>query len=461
MATMEGQWVHMVGIAGVGMSGIARVLFEEGIKVSGSDLQNNTVTQTLEGLGIAINYGHSPSNIREGVDLVVISSAIPSDNCEVLRARDSNIPVIKRGEMLAQMMNCRKGIAIAGAHGKTTTTSMIYTVLAAGKMDPTFIVGGEILDSHLNARLGTGEYFVAEADESDASFLCLQPYIAVVTNIENDHLDYYKSFERIQSAFKQFVEQVQPDGFTLLYGGDPFASLIKEQISKPIILYGENENYDYSMADWQPRGMGSIFTVLKEGRRLGDIELSVPGRHNALNALAAVAVACECRLEFETIRLALRGFQGTKRRFQVLGEVSGVTVVDDYAHHPTEIKATIDTARNLEVGRIVVIFQPHRYSRTRLLGAQIGQSFAGADLIILTDIYPAGEKPIEGISSEMIYQAAKKAGDNVVYIPDLEKAEDYVVKYMKKDDLLITMGAGDIWMLGMNVVERLRKNGLA
>ena len=456
MATMEGHWVHMVGIAGVGMSGIARVLTEEGTKVSGSDLQNTTITKSLEEMGIVINYGHSSSNIGEGVDLVVISSAIPSDNCEVLEARKRNIPVIKRGEMLARMMNSYKGIAVAGAHGKTTTTSMIYTVLAAGNMDPTFIVGGEIRESKLNACLGKGDYFVAEADESDASFLRLQPYIAVVTNIENDHLDYYKSFERIQNAFKQFIEQVRPDGFALLYGGDPFADLIKDQVARRILLYGEDKEYDYAMVDWRTEGMGSVFTVLKNGSRLGEIELSVPGRHNALNALAAVAVACETGVEFEKIRSALRTFQGTKRRFQLLGEVNGITVVDDYAHHRTEIKATIEAGKNLKPGRLVVAFQPHRYSRTNLLGTQIGQSFVGADMVILTGIYSAGEKPIEGVSSELIYQAAKKAGNNIIYIPELDEAEDYVTKNLKKEDLLITMGAGNIWMLGMNVVERLR-----
>lgn len=461
MATMSGHWVHMVGIAGAGMSGIARVLCEQGARVSGSDLQNNSTTKNLEEMGVVVNYGHSSSNVGEGVDLVVISSAIPADNCEVAQAHKRNIPVIKRGEMLARMMNPQKGIAIAGAHGKTTTTSMIYTVLSAGDLDPTFIVGGEIRETQMGAHLGTGDYFVAEADESDASFLRLHPFIAVVTNIENDHLDYYKSFERIQNAFKQFVTQVRSDGFALLYGGDPFAGMLKEQVPQRILLYGEDKNYDYCLADWQPHGMGSAFTVIKNGRRLGNIVLSVPGKHNALNALAAAAVANESGLDFETIKSALKSFQGTKRRFQILGEVNGITVVDDYAHHPTEIKATINTAKSLNPGRLVVMFQPHRYSRTRLLGTQIGESFTGADLVILTDIYPAGEKRIEGISGELIYQAANKAGDNVVYIPDREKAEDYALNHLEQGDLLITMGAGDIWMLGMNIVERLCKNSQA
>lgn len=459
MATMSEQWIHMVGIAGAGMSGIARVLRQQGMKVSGSDLQNSMITKSLEEMGINIHYGHSSSNIREGVDLVVISSAIPADNSEVLEARRKNIPVIKRGEMLARMMNNTKGIAIAGAHGKTTTTSMIYTILADGNLDPTFIVGGEIRGSQLNAQLGQGEYFVAEADESDASFLCLQPFIAVVTNIENDHLDYYKSFDRILSAFKQFVSQINPDGFALLYGGDACANLIKQQVAQRILLYGEKEEYDYCLKDWQPRGMGSIFTVLHQGYYLGEIQLAVPGRHNALNALAAVAVACEAGLEFEQIKRSLRSFQGTKRRFQVLGEVEGITVVDDYAHHPTEIKTTIEAARNLEIGRLLVIFQPHRYSRTQLLGKQIGQSFSGTDLTIITDIYPAGEKPIAGVSSELICQAAKDSGCNALYIADRKQAEDYALSYLKQGDLLITMGAGDICYSGMNMVERLRNNG--
>jgi UDP-N-acetylmuramate--alanine ligase len=455
MATMEAQWVHMVGIAGAGMSGIAKVLHEKGVKVSGSDLQNNSITQNMKDAGIIVDYGHSSSNVREGVDLVVISSAVSSANCEVTEAHQRNIPVIKRGEMLARMMNSCKGIAIAGAHGKTTTTSMIYTVLAAAEMDPTFIVGGEIRESKLNACLGQGEYFVAEADESDASFLCLRPYIAVVTNIENDHLDYYKSFERIQNAFKRFIAQVRPDGLAFIFGGDPLAASLKEQSAQRVILYGENREFDYSMADWQAQEMGSTFTVFQRGECLGRVRLSVPGRHNALNALAAVAVAREIGLDFATISRALAGFQGTKRRFQPLGEVNGIKVIDDYAHHPTEIKATIEAGQNMNPGRLVIVFQPHRYSRTRLLAAQIGESFAGADLVILTGIYSAGEKPIEGVSSELIYSAAKEAGSNIVYIPELEKAEDYVLDILQPQDLLITMGAGDIWKLGMNIVERL------
>ncbi|CFX63069.1 UDP-N-acetylmuramate-alanine ligase [Syntrophomonas zehnderi OL-4] len=454
MTTDSSQWVHMVGVAGAGMSGIARVLKEQGIKVSGSDLQNNEITKKLTDIGVEIKQGHSSAYLQEGVDLLVISSAIPEDNVEVQEARRRGIPVLKRGEILARLANASKGIAIAGAHGKTTTTSMLYTVLEACGLDPTFIVGGEIQGSELNARLGQGEYFVVEADESDASFLELRPFISVVTNIENDHLDFYKSFDRIKKAFEQFLDQVDPDGFALIYGADQCLQEIQRNLSGRVITYGEDSRFDYCLKNWQVQGMGSSFDVYRHQDFLGKIELLVPGRHNALNALAAVAVAFELGYSFQSAAAGLSNFQGAKRRFQVLGTLEGRSmVVDDYAHHPTEIKATISAAQSLNYDRVVVVFQPHRYSRTGLLAEQFGACFKEADLVIISDVYSAGEKPINGVSGELIYQMARKVGCNALYIPTLDDIESFLHQEIRDNDLLITMGAGDIWKLGVKLVN--------
>lgn len=455
MTTQSKQWIHMVGIAGAGMSGIARVLTQQGIKVSGSDLQSSTITKKLAEIGVEIFKGHSSSYLQEGVDLLVISSAIPPTNIEVQEAQRRGISVLKRGEMLARLVNASKGIAIAGAHGKTTTTSMLYTVLAGCGLDPTFIVGGEIQGSDLNARLGNGEYFVVEADESDASFLELRPYIAVVTNIENDHLDYYKSFDCIQEAFRQFISQVNPAGFALLYGGDQYLQRISQDYDGKVILYGEDSSFDYSLQNWEAQGLGSVFEVYHKRDYIGKVTLSVPGRHNALNALAAIAAALELGYSFADTAASLSDFHGAKRRFQILGNIAGSTIVDDYAHHPTEIKATISAARHLDYDRIVVVFQPHRYTRTELLAEEFGSCFTEADLVIISDIYAAGEMPIAGVNGELIFHSAREAGCNVVYIPTLENIKDYILQELGDHDLLITMGAGDIWKLGVELVEKL------
>ena len=455
MTVISGQWVHMVGIAGAGMSGIARVLREQGVRVSGSDLQINGITNQLETMGVQVYAGHSSSNLKEGVDLLVISSAIPADNVEVQVAIALNIPVIKRGQMLAQMVNAHQGLAVAGAHGKTTTTSMLYSALDGCGLDPTLIVGGEIQGTQLNARLGQTDYFVVEADESDASFLEIKPYIAIVTNIENDHLDFYQSMERIQNAFQQFLNQVTPDGFALLFGGDKYIQAIKNNLSCRHLIYGEDPGFDYYFQNWQPCGMGSVFDVYHYESYLGQIELSIPGKHNALNALAATAAALELGQDFKQIKVALKSFPGAKRRFQVLTAQPGKTIVDDYAHHPTEIKATIDAARHFHQGRLIVVFQPHRYSRTKLLAEQFGESFCAADLVVISDIYSAGEKALDDVSGELIYNAARTAGCNVLYIPKLDEIEEFIMAELRDDDLLITMGAGDIWKLGVRLAEKI------
>ncbi|MDD2619076.1 MAG: UDP-N-acetylmuramate--L-alanine ligase [Syntrophomonadaceae bacterium] len=460
MASTSEQWIHMVGIAGAGMSGLARVLSEQGLKITGSDLQADSVAAKFEQLGIAIYQGHCSSNLGEGVDLLVISSAIPQDNVEVKAAKEKNIPVLKRGQMLAKLVNTKKCIAVAGAHGKTTTTSMIYTTLADCGMDPSFIVGGELQGSKLNAKSGAGDFFVAEADESDASFLEIKPYIAVVTNIEDDHLDYYKSFENIKNAFEQFLKQVDPQGFAVLYGGDECNLQLKQKIPGRIILYGEKQSYDYSLREWKADGMGSIFKAYRQGEFLGDIELSVPGKHNAFNALAAIAVALESAANINDIKRALKKFSGARRRFQVIGSKAEITIVDDYAHHPTEIKATIAAARAFHKGRVIVVFQPHRYSRTSILGKQLGEAFINADKVIFTDVYSAGEQIIPGVSGETVYKAACAIGCKARYMPSLLEIENYLLEKSEKNDLIITMGAGDIWKLGQSVLNNINESVL-
>ncbi len=444
----------MVGIGGIGMSGIAVVLNRMGIRVSGSDLSVTEITRRLQNEGVIVYQGHNAANLHPDVELMVVSSAIPPDNPEVQAARQMSIPIIKRGEMLARLLNKCHGIAIAGAHGKTTTTSMISSILEHGDLDPTFIIGGELQESRLNAKLGQGRYLIAEADESDASFLGLYPYVAVVTNVSDDHLDHYGSVEKIRAAFHQFVSQVRPDGFSLLYSGDKCLAQLRNTDSR-ILYYGADEQDDYYYKDIRSNGIGSVFQVYRRGIFLGEIQLRLPGVHNVLNALAAVAVGYELGVEFDSIRQALRNFSGARRRFEVVGKMNGITVIDDYAHHPVEIEATIDAARQFHNNRLIVIFQPHRYSRTQLLGSQFQEVFQDSDVVIITDIYAAGEKPIPGVSGELIYNSVQLGGCNAIYIPNKDDVVDYLMRVVQSNDLIITMGAGDIWQTGTRIVEEL------
>jgi UDP-N-acetylmuramate--alanine ligase len=448
------KWIHMVGIGGIGMSGIAVVLNRMGIRVSGSDLSVTEITRRLQNEGVIVYQGHNAANLHPDVELMVVSSAIPPDNPEVQAAGQMSIPIIKRGEMLARLLNKCHGIAIAGAHGKTTTTSMISSILEHGDLDPTFIIGGELQESRLNAKLGQGRYLIAEADESDASFLGLYPYVAVVTNVSDDHLDHYGSVEKIRAAFHQFVSQVRPDGFSLLYSGDKCLAQLRNTDSR-ILYYGADEQDDYYYKDIRSNGIGSVFQVYRRGIFLGEIQLRLPGVHNVLNALAAVAVGYELGVEFDSIRQALRNFSGARRRFEVVGKMNGITVIDDYAHHPVEIEATIDAARQFHNNRLIVIFQPHRYSRTQLLGSQFQEVFQDSDVVIITDIYAAGEKPIPGVSGELIYNSVQLGGCNAIYIPNKDDVVDYLMRVVQSNDLIITMGAGDIWQTGTRIVEEL------
>ncbi|NLO20528.1 MAG: UDP-N-acetylmuramate--L-alanine ligase [Syntrophomonadaceae bacterium] len=455
MAAAKAVWVHMVGIAGAGMSGIARVLNEEGYRVSGSDLQNNSTTKKLSELGIEVFQGHSSSHVQQGIQRLVASTAIPANNPELMAAREKGIPVWSRGQMLAELVNKRQGIAVAGAHGKTTTTSMIYLCLNYNGFDPTFIVGGELQGSGLNACLGQGDYAVVEADESDASFLELNPYVAVITNIEDDHLDYYQSVENIQHAFRQFIDQVKPEGFAMLYGEDEYNQIIKSTASTQVITYGIDKSNDYYLDSWQPQGMGSKCQVFKKSKKIGTMELAVPGRHNSINALAAIAITLELGGNWKETQRAINDFKGAGRRFELIGYREGAVIIDDYAHHPTEIRVTIDAARKVHTGRIVVVFQPHRYTRTKLLGHKLGESLKEADLAIITEIYSAGESPLEGITGQNVYQATKNTGCQTLYLPTFTDIKKYLLQHIQEGDMIITMGAGDVWKIGRELVEEI------
>lgn len=456
----NGKRTHFIGIGGAGMSGIATVLLGFGYQVSGSDIKRTVVTERLEALGATCSIGHAAQNIDENVDTVVISTAISPDNPEVLEAKRFGIPLVRRGEMLARLMSEKRGIAVAGAHGKTSTTSMAALVLEQNELDPTILIGGDLSNIGGNAKLGLGEYLVAEADESDGSFLLLDPQIAVVTNIEDDHMDHYGSKENIISAFKQFLHKIPANGLAIICLDDPVLREISSNLPCPVITYGSRDTgADYTIDSFELKVGVTRGEIYFQGERLGVLELSVPGYHNLLNALAAVAIGRHVGIEFQGIATALQEFKGAKRRYQLLGEVKGVKVVDDYAHHPTEIKATLQAARNAHPGRVIAIFQPHRYTRTRQLYREFGESFAHADIVILTEIYAASEQPIEGVNTKLIIDAIpKKEGQQVLYLPSLKDAEVYLQDLVGDGDLVLTMGAGDVWTLGTELLRRLEEN---
>ncbi len=448
--------IHFVGIGGIGMSGIAEVLLNLGYRVSGSDMKESDTTERLRRLGGVITIGHNAANITSP-HVVVISSAVTRENVEVVAAREKQIPVIPRAEMLAELMRLKYGVAIAGAHGKTTTTSMVATVLAAGGIDPTVVIGGKLNSLGTNAKLGQGEFLVAEADESDGSFLKLSPTIAVVTTIDEEHLDYYKDIDEIKQAFLTFVNKVPFYGVSVLCLDQPHIQSLIPQIQKRYQTYGLSSQADYQARDAALHGLGSTFKVVHHGTDLGLFELSVPGVHNINNSLAAIAVARELDVDLEVIRKAIREFSGVQRRFQIKGDVNGVTVVDDYGHHPTEIKATLAAAASGMDRRVVVVFQPHRYTRTQHLFKDFFTSFNQADKVILLDIYAAGEKPIPGVSGQALYEGIKKHGHkDVLFMPDRGAVVEYLVGAVKKGDLLLTLGAGDVWKIGEQVLEKLK-----
>ncbi len=442
------QKLHFVGIGGIGMSGIAELLLNLGYKVSGSDIRLSPATERLAALGGAISLGHSAGNIQ-GANVVVISSAVRPDNVEVAEAKRMQIPVIPRAEMLAELMRLKYGVAVAGSHGKTTTTSMIATVLVHGGLDPTAVIGGRLNAFGSNAKLGKGDFLVAEADESDGSFLKLTPAIAVVTNIDREHLDHYADLAEIQQAFTAFVNKVPFYGAAVLCLDDPNVQAIIPKIERRIVTYGTSNQADLIGSHIEFHGFGASCQVRYKGRRLGALSLCIPGKHGVLNSLAAIATGLELEIPFEKIASALASFQNADRRFQMKGTKAGVLVVDDYGHHPTEISATISAARNASDRRIVAVFQPHRYTRTKALEEDFARAFNDADVLLVLPIYAAGEAPIAGVSAERLVDLVKKHGHrDVLYVPDLSAIQPTLKNRLRDGDLLITLGAGDVWKAG-------------
>jgi UDP-N-acetylmuramate--alanine ligase len=440
--------IHFVGIGGIGMSGIAEVMLDMGYQVSGSDLRLSGVTQRLASLGAMVVEGHSKGNVGE-VDVVVISSAVKEDNPEVLAARERKIPIIRRAEMLAELMRMKYGIAISGTHGKTTTTSMIGLVLSRAGFDPTIIVGGIVKSIGSNAQVGKGEYLVAEADEFDRSFLKLTPTIAVVTTIEAEHLDCYKDLAEIKKAFAEFANKVPFYGSVALCLDEKGVQAILPRIEKRYITYGLSSAADVQAREMAFKGLATEYEAYAKGERLGRVTLKVPGVHHVKNSLAAIVVGMELGVPFKDLAESLSGFSGVYRRFEIKGEKNGVTVVDDYGHHPTEIEATLRAAKEGFGRRVVAVFQPHLFSRTRDFHKEFGSAFYQADVLVVTDVYPAREQPIPGVTGEMVAKAAKEFGHrDVHYVKDKNAVAEFLEDIVKSGDMLITLGAGDVYKIG-------------
>ncbi len=450
--------IHFVGIGGIGMSGIAEVLLNLGYEVSGSDLGSTEITQRLDDLGAAIHRGHDATHIGNA-DVVVTSTAVRPDNPEVVAAHERGIPVIPRAEMLAELLKMKFSIAVSGSHGKTTTTSMVATLLAHGGLDPTMVIGGKLASIGSNARLGDGEVIVAEADESDGSFLKLSPCLAVITNIDREHLDYYRDVEEIKEAFLQFANIVPFYGSTVLCLDDPHVREILPRIKRTVITYGLAPEAEYRAEEIAFSGPSTRFSLRHRGILLGSVRLNVPGLFNVYNALAAIAVAREMDLTFPVIREGLQLFTGAHRRLEVRGEEKGITVVDDYGHHPTEIKATLAAARQVWPGRIIVVFQPHRYTRTRALFEEFLTAFGGADGLIMTDIYPASEEPIPGVTAGALCEAIRSAGHpDTLQLSDFDAIVDHLVRVARPSDVILTQGAGSVWKVGEAFLKRIRED---
>ena len=447
--------IHFVGIGGIGMSGIAEVLLNLGYHISGSDLKETEVTRRLRSLGCEISYGHRRENLREA-DVVVISSAIRQKNPEVEAADERLIPVIPRAEMLAELMRMKVGIAIAGTHGKTTTTSLISTVLAAGGLDPTVVIGGRLNSIGSNARLGQGEFLVAEADESDGSFLKLMPTIAVVTNIDPEHLDFYKGIEEIKESFLSFLEKIPFSGLAVLCLDHPNIQSLLPRLKKRFATYGLTTQADFQAKEIAFEGLSTSFDVVHHRQGIGRLSLRMPGIHNVYNALATLATAFELDIPFRVVQETLREFSGIQRRFQIKGEKKGILIVDDYGHHPVEIMATLKAARTGWGKRIIAVFQPHRYTRTQALFKDFLTAFYDADILILTDIYPAGEDRIEGVESKALFEGIREYGHkDVSYLAEKGEIVEHLLRILSPGDLVITLGAGDIWQVSEELVKRL------
>jgi UDP-N-acetylmuramate--alanine ligase len=451
--------IHFVGIGGIGMSGIAELLLNLGYKISGSDMQESDITRRLQSLGGSVYLGHD-AKWTNGADVVVISSAIDPDNPEIRAAVDSHIPVIPRAEMLAELMRLSKfGIAIAGSHGKTTTTSMVAWLLAEADLDPTVVIGGKVdCLGGSNAKLGEGDFLVAEADESDGSFLKLDPVLEVVTNIDLEHIDYYSSIEEIKDVFLEFIDKIPFYGAAILCLDDPHVASILPEIKKRLLTYGLTSQANVFAKGITTSGISTRFEVCRENEVLGNITLSLAGIHNVYNALAAVTVGLELDIPFATIAAALQSFSGVQRRLQIKGERRDITVVDDYGHHPTEIRATLSALRDAwPKRRLVVLFQPHRYSRTKALAEEFYTAFHEADILLLTEIYSASESPIPGVSAEALLDGIKQHGHRHAYFaPNFERLLDKTMDILAPGDVVLSLGAGNIWQAGEKLLEKIQ-----
>ncbi|MBM4338621.1 MAG: UDP-N-acetylmuramate--L-alanine ligase [Deltaproteobacteria bacterium] len=447
--------IHFVGIGGIGMSGIAEVLLNLGYQISGSDVKESEVTRRLQTLGCEIHYGHKRENVKEA-DVVVVSSAIRPSNPEIKVAEERLIPIIPRAEMLAELMRMKVGIAIAGTHGKTTTTSLIATILGAAGLDPTVVIGGRLNSIGSNAKLGQGEFLVAEADESDGSFLKLMPTIAVVTNIDPEHLDYYKGIDEIKEAFLNFLNKIPFFGLAVLCLDHPNVQSLLPKLKKRFTTYGLTTQADFHAEEIEFDGPSTAFDVLYHKKKIGRLRIRMPGLHSVYNSLAAVATAFELEIPFKTVQEALKDFGGIQRRFQIKGEKKGVLIVDDYGHHPVEIIATLKAAKAGWKRRVIAVFQPHRYTRTQTLFQEFLAAFYEADILILTDIYAAGEDRIEGVEAKALFEGIREYGHKeVTYLPDKKEIVDHLLGIVVPGDMVITLGAGDIWQVSEELVKRL------
>lgn len=448
--------LHFVGIGGVGMSAIAYVVNKLGYSVSGSDEKGSSLTKKLQDEGVKVYIGHVKEHISD-CEAIVVSSAIKIDNPEVMQAKSLGIPILHRSDILADLINTRYGIAIAGAHGKTTTTSMLSCVTINAGLDPTVLIGGEVTALNGNAHYGKSDYLIAEADESDGSFLKFHPNIAIVTNIENDHMDYYKTMDEMQKAFKQFINQLSDDGKVILCFEDEILKNMGKESNGKVVSYAIEQEADYQAVNINYQETMTTYDVSYKGKIIGTIKLVVPGRHNVLNSLAVVAASIMLGVEFEKIAQVLAEFIGAKRRFEIKGKEKGVLVVDDYAHHPSEIRSTLFAANQRKHKRLICVFQPHRYSRTKLLLEDFSRCFTPCDLLVLSDIYAASEQPIEGINGETLLNKVKEnSNQEVVYAKSVNDVTNYLKTIVQDGDLVITLGAGDIYLSGELLLKELK-----
>lgn len=450
MNKLKDQKFHFVGVGGIGMCGLAELLHNMGAQVTGSDLSENINTEHLKKIGIKVFHGHRAESVGNA-DVVVYSSAVPDSNPEVQQARAAQIPLIPRAEALAEIMRIKRGVAVAGTHGKTTTTSMAASIFLQGRVDPTIVIGGRLDLIQSTALLGQGDWLIAEADESDGSFSKLSPEIAIITNIDSDHLDYYKSFENLQKAFKSFAEKIPFYGVCIACGDDPIVRELFSKFPKRILLYGFEATNDFVI-----KGENGHYEIAEAGKVLGEIEIKIPGRHNALNATAAVIAGLKAGIDFVTCKQGIAAFVGVDRRFHFKGQAKDILIYDDYGHHPAEVVATLQGFREkFPKQRLVVMFQPHRYSRTQSCWHEFTSCFSQCDELILTDIYPAGEKPIAGIDSSKLSKEIKLT--KVCYFPKDKSLANNIMNHLRAGDVFITLGAGDCWKVGLEVLQMLEK----